>query len=210
MTSASRESNFGMIRIVLLEDHAIVREGVRFLLDQVPEFSVIAEFDCPEQLFAAIPELDADILITDLDFEKYKGVEILQHPAAITSQFRTIVLSMHGEAHLVRRAMDLGAFGYVTKSRGARELVAAIHEVQKGHFYLTDDIRNQVAITPPHITKREHEVLMLLISGETAKAIATRLGISDKTVYIHRASLMEKFNAKALIELGRKARDAGL
>ena len=74
-----------MIRIVLLEDHAIVREGVRFLLDQESEFSVIAEFDCPEQLFAAIPELDADILITDLDFEKYKGVEILQHPAAITS-----------------------------------------------------------------------------------------------------------------------------
>jgi DNA-binding NarL/FixJ family response regulator len=199
-----------MIRIVLLEDHAIVREGVRFLLDQEPEFSVIAEFDSPEQLFAALPDLNADILITDLDFEKYKGIEILQHPSAITSQCRTIVLSMHGEAHLVKRAMDLGAFGYVTKSRGAKELVTAIHEVHKGHFYLTDDIRNQVAITPPHITKREREVLMLLINGETAKAIGTRLGISDKTVYIHRASLMEKFGAKTLIELGRKARDAGI
>jgi len=199
-----------MIRIVLLEDHAIVREGVRFLLDQEPEFSVIAEFERPDQLFAAVDELDADILVTDLDFEQYRGVEILQHSAGLTSQFRTIVLSMHGEAHLVRRAMDLGAFGYVTKSRGARELVAAIHEVHKGHFYLTDDIRNQVAITPPHITKREREVLMLLINGETAKAIGSRLGISDKTVYIHRASLMEKFNAKTLIELGRKARESGI
>lgn len=199
-----------MIRIILLEDHAIVREGVRFLLDQEADMSVITEFDCPEQLFAALPGLDADILITDLDFEKFKGVEILQHPSAITSQCRTIVLSMHGEAHLVKRAMDLGAFGYVTKSRGAKELVAAIHEVHKGHFYLTDDIRNQVAITPPHITKREREVLMLLINGETAKSIGTRLGISDKTVYIHRASLMEKFGAKTLIELGRKAREAGI
>jgi two-component system uhpT operon response regulator UhpA len=199
-----------MIRIILLEDHAIVREGVRFLLGQEADMSVIAEFDCPEQLFAALPGLDADILITDLDFEKFKGVEILQHPSAITSQCRTIVLSMHGEAHLVKRAMDLGAFGYVTKSRGARELVAAIQEVHKGHFYLTDDIRNQVATTSPHITKREREVLMLLINGETAKAIGTRLGISDKTVYIHRASLMEKFGAKTLIELGRKARDAGI
>ena len=199
-----------MIRIILLEDHAIVREGVRFLLGQEADMSVIAEFDCPEQLFAALPELDADILITDLDFEKFKGVEILQHPSAITSQCRTIVLSMHGEAHLVKRAMDLGAFGYVTKSRGARELVAAIQEVHKGHFYLTDDIRNQVATTSPHITKREREVLMLLINGETAKAIGTRLGISDKTVYIHRASLMEKFGAKTLIELGRKAREAGI
>ena len=199
-----------MIRIILLEDHAIVREGVRFLLDQEADMSVIAEFDCPEQLFTALPELDADLLITDLDFEKFKGVEILQHPSAITSQCRTIVLSMHGEAHLVKRAMDLGAFGYVTKSRGAKELVAAIHEVHQGHFYLTDDIRNKVAITPPHITKREREVLMLLINGETAKAIGTRLGISDKTVYIHRASLMEKFGAKTLIELGRKARDAGI
>lgn len=199
-----------MIRIILLEDHAIVREGVRFLLGQEADMSVIAEFDCPEQLFAALPGLDADILITDLDFEKFKGVEILQHPSAITSQCRTIVLSMHGEAHLVKRAMDLGAFGYVTKSRGARELVLAIHQVHNGHFYLTDDIRNQVVTMSPHITKREREVLMLLINGETAKAIATRLGISDKTVYIHRASLMEKFGAKTLIELGRKAREAGI
>jgi len=199
-----------MIRIILLEDHAIVREGVRFLLDQEDDMSVIAEFDCPEQLFAALPGLDVDILITDLDFEKFKGVEILQHPSAITSQCRTIVLSMHGEAHLVKRAMDLGVFGYVTKSRGARELVNAINEVHNGHFYLTDDIRNQITVMPPHITKREREVLMLLLNGETAKAIGAQLGISDKTVYIHRASLMEKFSAKTLIELGHKAREAGI
>lgn len=199
-----------MIRIILLEDHAIVREGVRFLLDQETDMSVIAEFDSPEQLFDALPGLDTDILITDLDFEKFKGIEILQHPSAITSKCRTIVLSMHGEAHLVKRAMDLGVFGYVTKSRGARELVNAINEVHNGHFYLTDDIRNQIAATPPHITKREREVLMLLLNGETAKAIGAQLGISDKTVYIHRASLMEKFSAKTLIELGHKAREAGI
>lgn len=199
-----------MIRIILLEDHAIVREGVRFLLDQETDMSVIAEFDSPEQLFDALPGLDADILVTDLDFEKFKGIEILQHPSAITSKCRTIVLSMHGEAHLVKRAMDLGVFGYVTKSRGARELVNAINEVHNGHFYLTDDIRNQIAVMPPHITKREREVLMLLLNGETAKAIGAQLGISDKTVYIHRASLMEKFSAKTLIELGHKAREAGI
>ena len=199
-----------MIRIILLEDHAIVREGVRFLLDQETDMSVIAEFDSPEQLFDALPGLDTDILITDLDFEKFKGIEILQHPSAITSKCRTIVLSMHGEAHLVKRAMDLGVFGYVTKSRGARELVNAINEVHNGHFYLSDDIRNQIAATPPHITKREREVLMLLLNGETAKGIGAQLGISDKTVYIHRASLMEKFSAKTLIELGHKAREAGI
>ena len=199
-----------MIRIILLEDHAIVREGVRFLLDQETDMSVIAEFDSPEQLFDALPGLDTDILITDLDFEKFKGIEILQHPSAITSKCRTIVLSMHGDAHLVKRAMDLGVFGYVTKSRGARELVNAINEVHNGHFYLSDDVRNQIAATPPHITKREREVLMLLLNGETAKAIGAQLGISDKTVYIHRASLMEKFSAKTLIELGHKAREAGI
>lgn len=199
-----------MIRIILLEDHAIVREGVRFLLDQETDMSVIAEFDSPERLFDALPGLDTDILITDLDFEKFKGIEILQHPSAITSKCRTIVLSIHGEAHLVKRAMDLGVFGYVTKSRGARELVNAINEVHNGHFYLSDDIRNQIAATPPHITKREREVLMLLLNGETAKAIGAQLGISDKTVYIHRASLMEKFSAKTLIELGHKAREAGI
>jgi len=199
-----------MIRIILLEDHAIVREGVRFLLDQETDMSVIAEFDSPEQLFDALPGLDTDILITDLDFERFKGIEILQHPSAITSKCRTIVLSMHGEAHLVKRAMDLGVFGYVTKSRGARELVNAINEVHNGHFYLSDDVRNQIAATPPHITKREREVLMLLLNGETAKAIGAQLGISDKTVYIHRASLMEKFSAKTLIELGHKAREAGI
>ena len=199
-----------MIRIILLEDHAIVREGVRFLLDQETDMSVIAEFDSPEQLFDALPGLDTDILITDLDFEKFKGIEILQHPSAITSKCRTIVLSMHGEAHLVKRAMDLGVFGYVTKSRGARALVNAINEVYNGHFYLSDDIRNQIAATPPHITKREREVLMFLLNGETAKAIGAQLGISDKTVYIHRASLMEKFSAKPLIDLGHKAREAGI
>jgi DNA-binding NarL/FixJ family response regulator len=81
-----------MIRIILLEDHAIVREGVRFLLDQETDMSVIAEFDSPEQLFDALPGLDTDILITDLDFERFKGIEILQHPSAITSKCRTIVL----------------------------------------------------------------------------------------------------------------------
>lgn len=199
-----------MIRIILLEDHGIVREGLRFLLEQETDMSVVAEFNCPERLFTVLPELDADILITDLDFEKFKGVDILQHPSAITSQFRTIVLSIHNEAHMVRRAMDLGAFGYVTKSRGARELVVAIREVHKGRFYLTDDIQSLIASVPPHITKREREVMMLLLDGETAKAIGARLGISDKTVYIHRASLMEKFSAKTLIELGRKVREAGI
>lgn len=199
-----------MIRIILLEDHAIVREGIRFLLEQEMDISVVAEFEHPQDLFAALPALNADLLITDLDFKQFRGLDILLDSVAITTLIRTIVLSMHGEAGMARRAMDLGAFGYVSKSRSARELVTAIQAVHQGHFYLSEDIRDQVVITPPHITKREHEVLRLLRAGKTAKVIGNELGISDKTVYIHRASLMEKFKCKTLIELSQKAHELGI
>ena len=201
-----------MIRIVLLEDHAIVREGVRFLLDQEPEFSVIAEFDSPERLFAALPDLNADILITDLDFEKYKGIEILQHQSAITSQCRTIVLSMHGEAHLVKRAMDLGAFGYVTKSRGAKELVAAIHEVHKGHFYLTDDILT----ANTYVGKLKAPLLDPALEGATDGAY--RLYIKMERPFVHDAEggqwddlhIPQFPNKRKTYEVAHAVKDTGL
>ncbi len=198
-----------MSLITLLEDHSIVRDGLRYLLEQEGH-RIEAEFGDPEDFFRRMDELKSDILITDLDFPNFKGTMVLEHPARITERFRTIVLSMHTGPNVVRQAMRQGIAAYVSKGRGVQELLSAVQAVKHGRFYLCEEAREAADTLGPHITLREREVLVLLIAGLSPKYIAEKLGISDKTVYVHRVNLLDKFKANSVYELQNRARELGV
>ena len=198
-----------MSLITLMEDHSIVRDGLRYLLEQEGH-RIEAEFGDPEDLFRRMDGLKSDILITDLDFPNFKGTMVLEHPARITDRFRTIVLSMHTGPNVVRQALRQGIAAYVSKGRGAQELLSAVQAVEHGRSYFCEEARKGADTLGPHITPREREVLVLLIAGLSPKDIAEKLGISDKTVYVHRINLLEKFKANSVYELQNRARELGL
>lgn len=192
-----------------MEDHSIVRDGLRYLLEQEGH-RIEAEFGDPEDLFRRMDGLKSDILITDLNFPNFKGTMVLEHPARITDRFRTIVLSMHTGPNVVRQALRQGIAAYVSKGRGAQELLSAVQAVEHGRSYFCEEARKAADTLGPHITPREREVLVLLIAGLSPKDIAEKLGISDKTVYVHRINLLEKFKANSVYELQNRARELGL
>ena len=198
-----------MSLITLMEDHSIVRDGLRYLLEQEGH-RIEAEFGDPEDLFRRMDGLKSDILITDLDFPNFKGTMVLEHPARITDRFRTIVLSMHTGPNVVRHAIRQGIAAYVSKGRGAQELLSAVQAVERGQPYFCDEARKAADSHSPHITPREREVLELLVAGLSPKDVAEKLGISDKTVYVHRINLLEKFKARSVFELQSRARELGV
>ena len=198
-----------MSLITLLEDHSIVRDGLRYLLEQEGH-RIEAEFGNPEDFFRRMDGLKSDMLITDLDFAAYKGTAVLEHPARITDRFRTIVLSMHTAPNMVRQAIGQGIAAYVSKGRGAQELLNAIRAVEQGLPYFCEEARKAADTRSPHITPRERDVLVLLIAGMSPKDIAEKLGISDKTVYVHRVNLLEKFDARSVFELQSRASELGI
>lgn len=198
-----------MSLITLLEDHSIVRDGLRYLLEQEGH-EVEAEFGDPDDLFRRVDGLHSDILITDLDFAHYKGTAVLEHPACIAGRFRTIVLSMHTGPNMVRQAIAQGIKAYVSKGRGAQELLKAIRSVEHGLPYFCDEARKAADTSSPHITQREREVLLLLVAGLSPKDVAEKLGISDKTVYVHRINLLDKLKARSVFELQSRATELGI
>ena len=198
-----------MSLITLLEDHSIVRDGLRYLLEQEGH-QIEAEFGDPDAFFRRMDGLKSDILITDLDFAKYKGTAVLEHPAHIAGRFRTIVLSMHTGPNVVRQAIRQGIVAYVSKGRGAQELLSAIRAVEQGLPYFCDEARKAADSHSPHITPRERDVLKLLVAGLSPRDVAETLGISDKTVYVHRINLLEKFKARSVFELQSRARELGI
>lgn len=198
-----------MSLITLLENHSIVRDGLRYLLEQ-DGHRIETEFASPDDLFTRMDELRSEILVTDLDFAHYKGTAVLEHPACIAGRFRTVVLSMHATPNVVRQAIRLGVAAYVTKTRGAQELLSAIRAVEQGLPYFCDEARKAADSHSPHITPRERDVLELLVAGLSPRDIAEKLGISDKTVYVHRINLLEKFKARSVFELQSRARELGI
>jgi two-component system, NarL family, response regulator FusR len=188
-----------MIRILLLDDHGIVREGIKRLLDNQADFAVVAECETPKQAIDLIIQHQPDFLITDLSLASTSGFSVIEQ-----------LLSMHDNPALVAKATSMGANAYVTKALAAKELVAAMRAVIDGFSYVSSDIRIMKKTAPPKLSSRELDILKLMLRGLAPKAIATELGINDKTVYGHRANLMLKLQARNLTELQEKAVRFGL
>ncbi|WP_460822098.1 response regulator [Lysobacter olei] len=200
-----------MIRILLVDDHAIVREGFKRLCEAAPDLQVIAEAGTAEEAMAAVRLHSLDVALVDISLGQQSGLQLLPALLAIAPTLKPVVVSMHEDPALVVRAMDNGAHGYITKGAAAQELLSALRRVHAGERVLSSDI----APMRPHadatrLSQRERETLRGLLSQQPPKALAIDLGISVKTLYRHRANLMEKLGARNAADLARIAQERGL
>jgi DNA-binding NarL/FixJ family response regulator len=206
------------IRIVLVEDHAILREGLKALILMEADFDIVGEFASAEQSFAGICELQPDIVITDLALPGRSGIELLGEVKRLSPRTRKLVLTAHENEEYIRAALNAGADGYVLKDANSAELMLAIRTVSVGQQFLCKAIASKIlsgylsgyaagdqrAAAPAmtqSITEREREVLTRIALGNSNKLIARDLGVSPKTVEKHRSNLMRKLqlhNAAAI------------
>jgi two-component system uhpT operon response regulator UhpA len=203
-----------MPTILLIDDHAIVREGFKRLFEGDTGFTVVAEAHSVDEALAAAHRHRPDIAVIDLSLGLGgNGMALVTQLAEELPAMKRVVVSMHDEPALVLRALDSGADGYVTKALAADELPGLLRRVVEGEIALSSDLAASTTSTAGNslrLTPRECETLRGLLSDLPPKAVAADLGISDKTLYRHRANLMEKLGARTTAELARIARERGL
>lgn len=188
-------------RIVLVDDHAVVRRGLRQLFDREPDLSVCAEADTLDGGFRAVEREGPDLLVTDLTLEGRGGIELTEQVRRYHPSVPVLVVSMHDEALFAQRAFAAGARGYVTKRRAEREVVLAARAVLAGGTYVNDG-GALVVDSPPQdpvagLTDREFEVFLLLGQGYTPRHVAEALCLSVSTVEAHRERMKGKLGVES-------------
>lgn len=208
-----------MIRVVIADDHTILREGLRQLLGSDPGIEVVAEAGDGHEVMERVRRLDFDVLLLDMSMPGRSGIELIKLVKAERPKLRVLVLSMHEEEQYAVRALRAGASGYVTKDSAATQLVTAIRRVGAGGAFISAEVAQQLALGampseegPPHtrLSDREFEVFELLVAGVSVTDIADRLHLSAKTVSTHKARLMEKLGIENQADLVRYALRHGL
>ena len=205
--------NSYMLRILLVDDHAIVREGFKRLFTEADDFTVVSEAATVVAAMDAARTTRPDLAVLDLSLGNGgSGLTLLSLLHKEMPELRCVLLSMHDDPGLVLRALDLGAKGYVSKAVAPEELISLMRRVAAGETVFSSDLSQ-----PPTsrarlvaLTERERQTLHGLLLDKPPKAVAADMGISDKTLYRHRANLMEKLGARTPTELARIARELGL
>ena len=204
--------------IVLVDDHAVVRAGVRRLLEQEPLFEVIGEAESGEKAYQIFGELKPDVMLMDLSMPGMGGLESIRRILMRYEKAKILVLSMHEDLSFANQALKLGAKGYLTKNTLADDLVKSIETVTQGDVFLSDEIAKKMAMQsilgnqdPVHeLSAREFEIFRLLAEGLDIDAIASTLNISSKTVSNYQTMIKQKLNINTPIELIRYAIKVGV
>lgn len=207
-----------LVRIMLVDDHAVVRAGVRRLLEQDSKFSVIAEADTGERAYQTFGEHLPDVTIIDLSMPGIGGMETIKRIIARYPTAKILVLSMHENVAFASQALKAGAKGYVTKSGLADELANAIEWVISGQTYLGSDLSNKIALQLHQsegdpmqaLSAREFEIFRMLVDGVEINKIAGTLNISMKTVANYQTSIKQKLGVNSPVEMVRLAIRCGL
>lgn len=207
--------------IVLVDDHKLVRDAIRTLLETRDDFAVSAEADDGASALTLVQDLKPDVVVTEVALPRLSGIDLIRRlkRAGCMSQF--LILSSHAGSSILQQALAAGAAGFVCKSDTAKELVQAIDAVAAGQRYVSPSIAHHLVDlvaagpTPPgtdarHLTSREREVLQLVAEGLSSKEIAASLGVSTRTVESHRANVMEKLGIHKVSALVRYAIREGL
>jgi DNA-binding NarL/FixJ family response regulator len=205
------------IRIVLADDHILVRQSLRSLLER-EGIQVAGEASDGQELVGVAANLRPDVAVVDIGMPLMNGVEAAIELHRSSPQTRTILLTRHDEDQYVTEALRAGVKGYVLKNQAANDLIHAIHQVCRGGFYLSPSISQTVvdaylskAVTPPDpLTSRERQVLQLISEGKSTRDVACLLGISAKTAESHRSRLMRKLDIHETASLVRYAIRRGL
>ena len=205
------------VRVLLADDHALVRSGVRRVLEASAGIEVVGEATRGDETLAKLVELDPDVLLLDLNMPGGDGFEVLRRAHDLAGGTRIVVLSLHVHSEYVARAVREGADGYLSKDLAVRELPEAIASVMAGRPYFTAPA--QMALTQAvrggadplaELTPREREVLVGIARGLTSKEIAAAFDISARTVESHRASVMRKLELRSIAQLTQLAIREGL
>lgn len=214
------------IRVVLADDHVFVRDGIKSLLENEANIKVVGEATDGLEALKAIEELNPDLLILDIRMPNLTGIEVVEKLRTENKSLKIVMLSMHESEEYVLKSIKAGADGYLLKGSSKEEFLKAIHTVAQNGKYFSGDISsiliNQLSnpssfIEPKKsieeellITKREKEILTLLLAGKGNKEIAEALEISKRTAEVHRFNLMKKLKVKNLMELSNKATEYSL
>lgn len=203
-----------MTRILIVDDHALFREGIKQILQKHSDLNVVAEACDGREALAAVREMDLDVVLLDLSMPGLGGLDILHDLVNEHRRLATLVLSMHPEEQYAVRVLRAGAAGYLTKESAADELVAAIRSVARGGTYASPAIIRLLAATlrsewdtmPHHLlSDREFQVMRLLAEGKRVCDIASELCLSEKTITTYRARVLEKMHLSTNIEITRYA-----
>jgi DNA-binding NarL/FixJ family response regulator len=199
-----------MIRIVIADDHTILREGLKQLLAAEPDIMVVGEARDGFEALALVRERDFDVLLLDLSMPGKGGMELIKQVRGEKPKLRILVLSMHAERQYAVRAVKAGASGYLTKDSASMQLVAAIRKVAGGGAFISAEVAEELARSAmphaeglPHsaLSDREYQVFQLLVAGKSVSDIAAELILSVKTVSTHKAHVFEKMRLANQAEL---------
>ncbi len=212
------------IRVLIAEDHLIVRDGLKQLLESEPDIQVVGEADDGLMAVEKAGELEPDLVLMDISLPMLNGVDATRRICEMAARAKVVGLSVHGETALVMAMLKAGASGYVRKDRGWRELLRAVHTVCEGGVFVTEQLAGNVVeqfvggnggtensdTAFSVLSDREREVLHLVAEGLSSRDIAAALHVGVKTVASHRSHIMQKLNLHSVAQLTRFAMREGL
>ncbi len=211
------------IGVLIVDDHTVVREGLRQILNSQEDMAVLGEAEDGIQTLEKIKELKPDVLLLDIAMPKLNGLEVIGLAKEILPNLKIVVLSMYGNENYVQKVLDVGALGYVLKASDADDILRAIRAAWQGEYFLSSKIRakvigtylNQSKNKPvllgyEHLSKREKQVFILVVQGKTIREIAAILHVSPKTIEKHRTAISNKLGIQDRMELLRYAIKIGV
>lgn len=208
------------IRVLLADDHAVLRAGLRVLLNSESDITVVGEAGNGHEALEQIAKLKPDIVVLDLMMPETKGLDIIEQITEIHSQTRILVLTMHDDTQYIRHVMQAGGAGYVLKSGADTELTKAIREIASGNSYMMPEVTNILLAdyrqtqnetdTLDKLSEREREVLIMTALGYSSKEMGEMLFISPKTIDTYRQRVMDKLQLESRAELVQYALKQGL
>ncbi len=196
------------IKVLLVDDHKIVRDGIKLMLEPQAGIDVVAEAENGEKVIGLLQELPVDVIVMDINMPKMNGIVTTKLVKEKYPGIKVLALTMSSDDTHIRQMVQAGASGYIMKSAGREELTTAIHEVMEGKHYFSDQATQSImmdlvknkgkssAPDPIHITERETEVLQMIVKEHTNQEIAEKLYISPRTVDAHRRNLLQKTGAR--------------
>ena len=206
-----------MIRILLVDDHKLIRVGLRNVLEGNADMDVVGEAGDGEEALRLARELKPDVVVLDINMPEMNGVEATRKLARLDSAPRILIVSVHKQDPIPTRLLEAGASGYLTKDLAADEIISAVRQVSAGRRYLSADVAREMALAQlggtsalSTLSDREMEVLLLVAAGMSLQDIAEKLHVSPKTVATYRYRLFEKLDVTNDVELARYALRHGL
>ncbi|MBU8893830.1 MAG: response regulator transcription factor [Bacteroidales bacterium] len=208
-----------MIKVIITDDHPVVRSGLKQILEDYSDISVSGEAGNGSELINILLKDNFDVILLDISMPGRNGLDLLKDIKKIDSKISILILSIHPEEQYAIRALKLGASGYLTKNSAPKELVDAIRKVDKGEKYITASLAERIALNtinnlemPAHdsLSDREMEVMCNLAKGKSIKIISEELSLSSKTISTYRERILEKMNMNTTAEIIRYALKEGL